>query len=141
MTLLKSLLMTTLLALSSAALASPLKVQVHGLQMDQGAIVINLFVSAESWSGEVPDKVVQITSLQGADASTTVDLPPGDYAFFLYHDEDSSGQLKRGAFGLPAEPYAFSNNLHLGLSKPSFEKMKFTVTEQGAVQDIQLVIP
>lgn len=129
------------IATTATAFANPLQVHVHGLQRDTGAIVVNLFAHPESWDHETPDKVIQITPLQSADAVTTLDLPAGDYAFFLYHDVDGDGELKRGAFGLPGEPYAFSNNVHIGFSKPSYQKMKFTVGPAGAVQDIQLVNP
>lgn len=138
---LKAIAIAGLFAFSAQAFASPVQIRVHGLRQDEGSVLINLFVSAETWSSEVPDKVVTIAPLKGATAVATIDLPPGNYAFFLYHDEDGSGELKRGAFGLPAEPYAFSNNVHIGFSKPSFEKLKFEVTERGAVQDIQLINP
>jgi uncharacterized protein (DUF2141 family) len=121
--------------------ASPVVIHIHGLHTQQGSILVNLFTSATQWSSEVPNKVLQITPLKGADAVATFDLPPGTYGFFLFHDEDGNGQLKRGIFGLPAEPYAFSNNVHLGLSKPSFANMSFVVTASGAQQEINLIRP
>jgi uncharacterized protein (DUF2141 family) len=129
------------LGMSSSAFASPAQIRVQGLRQDKGSIIINLFASAESWESEVPDKIVQISPLQGNSAAITVDLPAGNYAFFLYHDEDANGELKRGTFGLPGEPYAFSNNVRIGLSKPSFQKMKFVVPDAGTTQEVQLVIP
>jgi uncharacterized protein (DUF2141 family) len=117
------------------------QIQIHGLRQNTGSVIISLFASAASWDKETPDQTAQISPLHGADAVTVIDLPPGQYGFFLYHDVDGDGKLKRGAFGLPGEPYAFSNNVHIGFSKPSFDKMKFTVDANGAVQDIQLVNP
>ena len=124
-----------------SAMANPVQIRVHGLRTNQGSVIINLFKSADSWSGEVPDAIVQISPLNGASAVSNIDLPQGRYMFFLFHDIDGDGQLKRGAFGLPAEPYAFSNNVHIGFSKPSFQKTSFTVGANGAIQEIQLVNP
>jgi uncharacterized protein (DUF2141 family) len=138
---LKALAAAGLFVFSAQAFASPAQIRVQGLRQDEGSIVINLFASADSWASEVPDKIVQISPLQGNSAAVTVDLPPGTYAFFLYHDEDGNGELKRGSFGLPGEPYAFSNNVRIGLSKPSFQKMKFVVPAGGAVEEVRLILP
>jgi len=138
---LKAVLFSAFFAYQISALANPVQIRVHGLTNDQGAIRINLFASADAWEKEAPNKVVQITPLSGTSATTTVELPPGRYMFFLFHDVDGDGQLKRGTFGLPAEPYAFSNNVQIGFSKPSFDDTSFVVGANGAVQDIQLNNP
>ena len=138
---LKAFVTLGLLVFSASSLANPVQVRIHGLQQDTGSIIINLFASAASWDSEVPDKIVQVAPLKGTDAIVAMDLPPGTYAFFLYHDVDGNGELKRGLFGMPGEPYAFSNNVHIGFSKPSFQKMQFAVGPQGALQEIQLVNP
>jgi uncharacterized protein (DUF2141 family) len=141
MKILKISLTAALMIFAASAFASPVQVHIHGLKKNTGSIILNLFAKPTSWDHETPDAVVQITPLQGDTAITTMDLPPGEYAFFLYHDEDGSGDLKRGTFGLPGEPYAFSNNVRIGFSKPSFAKMKFAVSTSGATQEIQLIQP
>jgi uncharacterized protein (DUF2141 family) len=138
---LKAALIAGIFAFSTQSLASPVQIRVHGLRQNEGAIFINLFASEESWSSEVPDKVVQISPLKKPDTMTRMDLQPGTYAFFLFHDENGDGDLKRNAIGFPEEPYAFSNNVHIGFSKPSFQKIKFEVTADGSVQEIKLILP
>jgi len=137
----KTVITAAALAFSNTAFASPVHVHIQGLKQNTGSIVLNLFASAESWDKETPDQVFQVSPLSGNSAVADMDLPQGTYAFFLYHDVDGNGELKRGTFGLPGEPYAFSNNVRIGFSKPSFQKMKFAVTDAGAAQDIQLVQP
>ncbi|MGZ3743598.1 MAG: DUF2141 domain-containing protein [Pseudobdellovibrionaceae bacterium] len=137
----KTFLSAGLLMLSTQVLASPVQIKIHGLRQEEGSIFITLFASEESWSSEVPDKTVQFSPLKKGDVVTMIDLQPGTYAFFLFHDEDGNGDLKRNAIGYPAEPYAFSNNVHIGFSKPSFQKMKFAVTAEGALQEINLILP
>jgi len=56
------------------------------------------------------------------------DLPPGDYAIMAFHDEDGNGRLNTdGAFGLPSEPYAFSNNPNTWFGLPKHRKCVFRV--------------
>ena len=38
-----------------------------------------------------------------------LDLPPGRYALAVYVDRNGNGKLDRGMFGIPSEPYGFSN--------------------------------
>jgi uncharacterized protein (DUF2141 family) len=45
---------------------------------------------------------------------------PGNYALVLLHDRDSNRK-----FGLSSDGIGFSNNPHLGLSKPKAEAVKF----------------
>ena len=121
--------------------AAPVEIRISNLHQATGEIQINLFKSPQSWDKEKADAVLQLTPENAKSARAKIDLPIGTYAFFLFHDEDGNGELKRKAFGLPGEPYAFSNNVQIGFSKPAFEKMKFSVTESGAVQEIVLVRP
>jgi len=37
-------------------------------------------------------------------------LADGQYAINLFHDQDSNGEMNTNLFGIPSEPYAFSNN-------------------------------
>lgn len=137
----KKLLISGFFVFSTPAFASPVQIHIQGLRRAEGSVFINLFNSASSWSAEVPDQVIQVAPLRESEVTTLLDLAPGTYAFFLFHDEDGNGDLRRGTFGLPGEPYAFSNNVHIGLSKPSFKKLQFVVTPEGAHQNIKLIRP
>jgi uncharacterized protein (DUF2141 family) len=54
-------------------------------------------------------------------------LHPGDYAIKAYLDTNGNGRLDHGAFGVPTEPYGFSNDARGRLGPPSWEKARFTV--------------
>ena len=60
------------------------------------------------------------------------DLPDGDYAITLLHDENEDAVMNYNFLGLPKEGYAFSNNARPGFSKPSFSSCKIKV-EAGVV--------
>ena len=70
----------------------------------------------------------------------TLELPEGEYAILLYHDENANGKLDKNVFGMPKERYGFSNN-EFGPhgSKPTFEKALFKVGPNELVElEIQL---
>lgn len=54
------------------------------------------------------------------------DLPVGNYAIALYHDENSDGTCNANCIGIPTESYGFSNNIKPFLSAPSFHDTKFS---------------
>lgn len=52
-------------------------------------------------------------------------IEKGNYAVSVYHDENNSGILETGGvFGIPLEPYGFSNNPNMRFG-PSYKKSVF----------------
>jgi uncharacterized protein (DUF2141 family) len=47
---------------------------------------------------------------------------PSQFAVAAYHDKNSDGILNRSMFGIPAEPYGFSNQARGNFGPPSFEQ-------------------
>ncbi len=54
-------------------------------------------------------------------------IPPGTYAIKAFHDVNESGAMDTGLFGLPKEPYGFSNNVMGAFGPPDFSKASFEV--------------
>lgn len=130
-----------LLLLAAWASAAPVQIQVQNLRSDVGSIEISLFADPAAWDRQVASQILRIRPLAGPTASLEADLPPGEYAFFLYHDVNDNGQLERSFLGMPKEPYALSNGVVLRLSKPRWDELKFVVGEDGAVQTVDLSYP
>jgi uncharacterized protein (DUF2141 family) len=107
--------------------AEPVTIKIQQVLTAQGKFAISLFAKAESWDKETPDMVLMIDPAVAGESSLLVDLPPGKYGFFLYQDLDNNGKLKQTFLGFPAEPYAFSNNVKIKATKPSFASMAFDV--------------
>lgn len=64
------------------------------------------------------------------------DIVPGSYAVSVYHDENDNGSLDTGLFGIPKEPYGFSNNPRS--KKPKYQDCLFQVKSNGSNQTISL---
>jgi len=126
--------------ISAGAFAAPVRIEIHGVVTSAGTVHIALFHDEKSWERQDADSTVQVPAVPGTTVAV-LDLPPGDYAFFIYDDVNGNGKLDKTLVGFPDEPYAFSNNVKLGFSQPSFSDLKFTVSAQGANQVIRLVEP
>jgi len=52
------------------------------------------------------------------------ELPFGEYAIAVFHDLNNNQKLDRNLFGIPTEPYAFSNNPSVKWRSPTFAETK-----------------
>jgi len=60
------------------------------------------------------------------DLSVTVtNLPYGKYAVSIFQDMNGNGKLDKGLFGIPTEPFAFSNNYHPTFRAPTWDDCAF----------------
>ena len=66
------------------------------------------------------------------------DLPHGDYAIAVLHDEDNSQGMSFGRFHLPKEGYCFSNNVKVRFKAPKFKKTKFTLDGDSVTQTLRM---
>ena len=68
-----------------------------------------------------------------------IQAPEADeYAIALYHDENANGDLDKGAFGIPSEPYGISNNPKIRFGPPSNAESLFSVAPGGVTVEIEL---
>ena len=127
---------TGLLAAPLAA-ASDLTITVEGIAQTQGAIMLGLF-DEDSYKG---DGAVNGAVLAVESASVTVtfdDLAPGEYAVRLYHDLNEDGEMNTNPFGIPTEPYAFSNDARGRFGPASWDDAKFSVDADGTTHTITM---
>ena len=66
-------------------------------------------------------------------------VEPGDYAIAVYHDQNGNGKMDKRMFGIPKEPYGFSNNIKPVMSAPKFSECRFTVGDSGKAISIKLL--
>lgn len=103
-------------------------VKVVGIQNKKGVIEIGLYSNPAKFP--IPGKTLKMVrpSIPGKDLTYTFEnLPKGDYAIAIYHDENSDKKCNRNFFGIPTEAYAFSNNFRPLFSVPKFTDCSFQV--------------
>lgn len=92
-----------------------------------GAVMVALYDSEAAYEGGQPVRAVSLP----ADAPVVAvfeDLPAGDYAVKAFHDVDGDGRMNVSPFGMPTEPYAFSNNAVGNMGPAKWDRAHFTVS-------------
>lgn len=119
------------------AMAADLTIQVEGIAAPQGAIMLGLFDEA-SYKSEGSIRGASLEVVGTAVTVTFEDLAPGEYAVKLYHDVNGDGELNTNAIGIPAEPYAFSNNARGRFGPAKWSAARFVVEGDTATHTITL---
>ena len=123
--------------LAPAALAGPLTVTLENIKTQAGEIRLGVYDAAGYEGGEAVGGA-SVTA-NAATVSVTVEgLPPGEYGIKLFHDVNGDGEMNSNPFGMPIEPFAFSNNAKGRFGPAKWNDARFEVTADGAVQVISL---
>ena len=120
------------------ASAASLELTVTNVESASGDLRVAVFGSEEGWSGNEAITGQQVAAGEGAVTLTIPDLAPGEIGIKLYHDVDGDGELATGTFGMPSEPYGFSNDAPVRFGPPSWSKAKITITEGANTHSISL---
>ncbi|MEE9431947.1 MAG: DUF2141 domain-containing protein [Melioribacteraceae bacterium] len=137
MKLFKLLVFTISLLFTSATVAQNGNVylEVSGIDEIEGELSIGLFKNQETFlkKGEGVEGVY----LKIEDSIVSYifkNIPSGNYAIAIYHDENSNKELDRNFLGMPSEDYVFSNYASGSFSPPSFEDAMFTLTDSIKIE-------
>lgn len=111
-----------------------LNISVDNIKSIKGNIEIGVFRKEDKFleKGQAY-KTYNIEVLKSTETIIIKNLPKGDYAISMYHDENSDGICNRNFIGLPKEPYAFSNNFKPKFSAPTFEDCKFSLDKDRKI--------
>jgi uncharacterized protein (DUF2141 family) len=115
----------------SLASGADLTVRIDDVKNTNGAIVVALFNSANSFLKEAL-RAKAVPAVVKESKVLFTDLPEGDYAFVVYHDANANSKLDKNLLGIPTEDYGFSNNAMGKMGPPSFASAKFALTAAGA---------
>ena len=146
-------LFTVCILFGLTAAAEPtggITVRVEVIKSDKGSIVLILCNSQDMYQSEL-DKYGEISDTSFRSVSAEIkgnsfewifeDIPYGEYALMLYHDENNNGKLDKNKKEPPKEPYAFSNNARAPAGPPKYEKAKFRVDQPSVTLQMQLSYP
>lgn len=114
--------------------AQNLTIEVRDIEKVEGHLYVAIYNAQETFMKkplaafrvDVKDKVLSIPC-KG--------LPAGTYAISTFQDENGNGKMDTAAMGIPTEKFGFSNDAEGVMSPPSYEKCRFTFSE-----DMTLVI-
>lgn len=104
----------------------------------QGEVRAGLYNSPDQWLEEA---FLEIDTLIYSTGEVTLyfsNIPTGEYAIAIYHDENGNGDLDTFVMGIPVEDYAFSNNAVGAFGPASYEDAAFVISEDGTVHEVTL---
>ena len=82
-----------------------------GIETQEGNVMGVIFDSEDAFNGKgAPVRQIMIAADKAEIAAQFAGLKPGRYAIKTFHDIDGDGKMGTNPFGMPIEPFAFSNN-------------------------------
>lgn len=116
-----------------------IKVNIYNLRNNKGHVLISLFKDGNGY----PDKPEKAFKIDKATISNNKaefffkELPPGNYAIAILHDQNDDQKMNTNFFGLPKEGYGFSNNVMGTFGPPGYNKANFNHAS-GTITIIQI---
>lgn len=129
------LLATTLLIPLPTAEAAEVVIRIDN-PPESGTVTAMLFSSSSTFA-DLRDPLKDITlSFSEPIHGSISDLPGGEYALVVYHDENGNGRLDKNFIGIPNEPLGFSNR-YWPKGPPTFRYAAFSI-EAGETRAIDV---
>jgi uncharacterized protein (DUF2141 family) len=122
----------------STALGSVTVVPV-GLENSRGSLLAQLSNSSEVFEGQ--GEAFRSADVKLVDEQVVVvfeNVPYGDYALKVFHDENDNQKLDTNFVGMPKEKFGFSNDAMGRFGPPSFEQARFRLEESATTLRIEM---
>ena len=105
-----------------------LTVTLTNIENTTGTIRLGVFAGEEDYEngGGVTGANVSVDA--STETVTIAGLTPGTYAIKLYHDVDDDGEMDTNPFGMPTEPFGFSNDARGRFGPAKWADAKFDLT-------------
>lgn len=116
-----------------------LRIRVSNIQSVKGNILIAVYNSSQKFPGNemVTGKIERVTR-SGEMTIIVEEVPFGQYAVSIFHDENSNKTLDSNFLKIPTEPYGFSNNARGRFGPPDFEDARINFNSNQQVFEIRL---
>jgi uncharacterized protein (DUF2141 family) len=110
-----------------------------GLEKNQGNVMVR--VANDEADFEADDEGFRSAVVKVEDKRAVAvfeDVPHGEYAIKIFHDENSNQKLDTNFVGYPKEKFGFSNNAMGRFGPPSFEQARFRFDAEEATVEIEM---
>lgn len=120
-------------------LKGDIQIKITDLPSSKGKVMLAVYNSEKNFEQTgIFYKNAKLEIVKKTASFTFKDLPFGEYAIKLYHDENSNGLLDTGLFGIPTEGYAFSNNASGFMGPASYNDSKFKLDKKIVTQTLSV---
>jgi uncharacterized protein (DUF2141 family) len=98
-------------AAANAAVTAKLIIRFAGVETKTGAVMFSVFDGEAAFDGDGKPVRVGMVPANATSIETALEgLPVGRYGIKAFHDVNGDHQMAVNPFGMPTEPFAFSNN-------------------------------
>jgi len=112
-----------------------LTVEITGITTDAGKVFIAVYDKQENFLKDTEKSLKTNVVVENKKAIAKFkELKKGEYAISIFHDENDNNKMDTKIFGIPKEPYGFSNNATGFMGPPKFEDAKFLIDSNKTIQ-------
>jgi len=111
---------------AAPARAALVEIAVTGVTEARGHVRVELCTRDTFLTSSCPYQG-QAPATLGATVVKIAEVPPGEYAAQVFHDETDEGVVHQDLLGIPREKIGFSNNAPLRIQGPRFKDAAFMV--------------
>lgn len=110
-----------------------IEVEIENFSSNKGMALVALYNSEATFlKKELKGEIVPIQNNKVL--LTFKDLPDGNYAVSVVHDEDENNELTTNFIGIPKESYGSSNNAPARFGPPKWKDARFEVKNNATVK-------
>ncbi|WP_313577331.1 DUF2141 domain-containing protein [Brevundimonas sp.] len=130
--------MIRLLAIAAALAVAPLTAAAQSADnrlsftfetgAETGAVMVALYADEAAYESGAPSRVARVDVAGGERAAVFENLPAGAYGMKAFHDVNGNGKMDVNPFGMPTEPFAFSNNAVGNMGPARWDRARFDVS-------------
>jgi uncharacterized protein (DUF2141 family) len=116
-----------------------LRLKITQLRSDRGKVNLSLYRSKDGYPTDTKKafKKIKAEIREGTCEITFADLPWGEYAVSLMHDENGNGKMDTGFLGIPKEGYGASNDAKAVLGPPKYTDARFLLDKPEVSLEIK----
>ncbi len=128
-----------LVHLISANDSGNVTIKIKNLNNHKGYLEVGVYCKSNGFPNkdEFAFKKLHFDLQNGKNEFQITNLPHGEYAISVYHDENSNGKLDTNFFGIPKEKTGVSNNPNVDFM-PVFDDAKFQLKTSHETLEIEL---
>jgi uncharacterized protein (DUF2141 family) len=113
--------------------------KISGLKPQESKLYIALFNSADGFPKGDQSWKTEVTSVKDSTVTHQFACEKVDQlAVAVFQDLDGNGVLSKGDFGIPSEPYGFSNNARGLMGPPTFKQSQIKIDHAETILEIHL---
>jgi len=110
-----------------------------GLENSRGSLLVQLSNAAAAFEGNGEAyRSAEVKVVDGQAVVVFENVPFGDYALKVFHDENDNQKLDTNFVGMPKEKFGFSNDAMGRFGPPKFEQARFRLEESATTLRIEM---